>query len=78
MITDLILRLMPKRMREKAVAESEEWMIRCEGCGREASYASVGAIRAGAAGEKRIRVKCRVCGEKKWARVYRREPTDES
>ncbi|MDQ5893917.1 MAG: hypothetical protein QG596_178 [Actinomycetota bacterium] len=74
----LIYRLMPSGMRERAARESGEWMIRCEDCGREASYASIGGIRAGASGEKRIRVNCSQCGEKKWARVYRREPTVES
>ena len=77
-LTRLILRLMPEKTREKAIAESKQWTVECEACGHETNVADLGGIRYGAKGEKRAKINCPGCHTKQWARIYRREPTGES
>lgn len=58
------LRLMPKKSRAAAEAESKQWIATCPGCGTRTSVWELGGLRYGAAGNPRISVKCRECGKR--------------
>lgn len=68
----MILRLMPKRMRERAIRESKEWHFVCDTCERATSFWETGGIRMGAHSKnKRMLFRCPTCGKQRWHRVER-------
>jgi hypothetical protein len=68
----LILRILPKRLEERAIRESKEWHFICDTCGRATSFWDTGGIRMGAYSKgKRMLFRCQACGKQRWHRVER-------
>jgi rRNA maturation endonuclease Nob1 len=59
-----------RRLRDDAVRQSREWMIRCTVCGSERSVFEAGGIRYGAWGKKPTSGHCRTCGKRQRMVVY--------
>ena len=73
----IILRLLPGGLAGRAEQESKEWVAICGACGHATSWWDMGGIRLGAKSKgKRIRRRCRACGETTWQQVERHRPSD--
>jgi predicted RNA-binding Zn-ribbon protein involved in translation (DUF1610 family) len=72
-LRDVILRLMPRGMRERAIQESKEWFVICPSCGHARSYWEIGGLRYKASSRgKRTGHTCSQCGKWSMHRVERR------
>ncbi|MCL4187316.1 MAG: hypothetical protein KJZ85_06875 [Rhodobacteraceae bacterium] len=70
-LRDFIHRLLPPAWRQRAEAESREWLATCPHCGAQTSVWELGGMRWGGAGTKRSRLTCRACGRRGWHRIAR-------
>jgi uncharacterized OB-fold protein len=69
----LILRIMPRGMRERAIEESKEWFVICPSCGHARSYWEIGGLRYRARSKgKRVGHRCAECGKWGMHKVERR------
>ena len=67
-----VLGVMPDRWARAAETESKEWHLICTRCGQSVSWWESGGIRFKARSKgKRMRRRCRACGERSWHRVER-------
>jgi len=56
------LKIMPLRIRDKVMAESQRWQTSCRNCGHASTIWDLGGLRGGAVGQKMIRTRCAACG----------------
>lgn len=65
--------LLPKKWATQMEAESREWMLRCDSCGREKSVWDAGGIRFKAKGRpRRPSVWCSQCNKRTSLQIYRK------
>ena len=68
-----LTRVMPKKWAQQMEAESRDWMMRCESCGREKSVWDSGGIRFKAKGRpRRPSVWCSQCNKRTSLQIYRK------
>jgi RNase P subunit RPR2 len=73
LIQRLILKLLPKRWSTAIRAESEEWVLTCEGCGTVRSLWEMGGVRyKGTSRDKRTLIWCGQCNQIRWMKVERK------
>ena len=74
-LQQLLLRMMPAKLREAAIADTRTWRVRCLTCGYWRDLFSLGGIRSKAAGKgKRTLCRCPVCGRRRASAVERIPP----
>lgn len=64
--------LLPRKAAEAMRADSQQWMMRCTGCGLEKSIWALGGIRWKAAGNPVAWRKCAGCGQRTKHEIYRK------
>ena len=71
-IRRVLFAILPRRAREAIGRESRAWHLVCPHCGHARSVWSMGGIRYGAAGGKRVRLPCPACEKRGWHRFEKR------
>lgn len=67
----LLTAVLPERLAASVEEESRAWIMRCPE-GHEQSVWEAGGVRWKAAGEPRVKVLCKACGQVVWHTLHKR------